>query len=223
MDIYPLSKRRDDLLLLMRYAVPQDHTEEAKALLDLYGADVTALNLLREFYSYLPEAEDDAIRQLRLVARKKGVCLLCAVTVGNAYLYVSSADGADFLGNTEAGIWDQEVLDFFDLRDREVFLKMIRQTELLPVYVPAYKHQDLCPVCGVIAGELHVLGCPVETCPWCGGQLTRCNCRFAQLQTTRINQEGQIEAFNTKLEAAGRIPFDPQRERPAFPADPKTK
>ena len=33
---------------------------------------------------------------------------------------------------------------------------------------------DACPHCGAKPGELHELGCGVEGCPQCGGQLLSC-------------------------------------------------
>jgi len=74
----------------------------------------------------------------------------------------------------------------------------------------------LCPVCAVGVGEYHTLGCPVEVCPWCEGQLTYCNCRFEQLDLEQLDDEADIERLLEKLEATGRIAFD-SAQRPAYP------
>lgn len=38
-----------------------------------------------------------------------------------------------------------------------------------------------CHDCGVVKGQFHVLGCDVERCPVCGGQLISCDCSDEEL------------------------------------------
>jgi len=38
-----------------------------------------------------------------------------------------------------------------------------------------------CHDCGVKEGEIHQRGCDMEKCPFCGGQLITCSCRYTKL------------------------------------------
>jgi hypothetical protein len=66
-------------------------------------------------------------------------------------------------------------------------------------------------------GEFHTLGCPVEICPWCNGQLTYCNCRFTKLNIDTINKVEQIEKLLQLLEEVGRIAFK-KEDSPGYPS-----
>jgi len=220
MKIETLAQKRTAIALLMEYAVPEEHRQEAMALLDKYAGDRVALNLLHEFYSFLPDAADDAVLSLRLLARRQGLYLFWAVTAEADYFYLSSPEETTFLGRLSEGIWDADVLAFFGITDREAFQNALGSPEDFPSYEPASADLSRCPACAVVEGEYHVLGCPVETCPWCGGQLTRCNCRFEQLDAEEIDSEDQVELLRQKIGEAGRIPFTAAKERPDFRTSP---
>lgn len=75
-----------------------------------------------------------------------------------------------------------------------------------------------CPVCSAAEGEYHLLGCPVEICPWCDGQLSRCSCRFAQLGVDMLEDEKELEELERLLKEKGRIPYA-REQRPSYPLD----
>lgn len=54
----------------------------------------------------------------------------------------------------------------------------------------------VCHDCGVREGEIHRLGCDMEQCPFCGGQLISCFCQ-------NLGAKEQFEAVTAK----GRIPY----------------
>lgn len=213
-----ISSRLKEIKLLMEYAVPADERRQALALLEEFSGDRIALNLFHAFYSFLPEGLDDAINGLQVVALKQGIFLLCATTGLDNYLYVVNQEQAEFLGNTANGIWDSEVLEFFGYPSREDSIRSLEDISRFPAYSPANANSNLCPVCSAANGEFHTLGCPVEVCPWCGGQLTNCSCRFTIIGKSRLTDEDDLESFHEQLIDKGRIPFDAASQRPAYPA-----
>ena len=60
-----LTERKEEILFLMKYAVPESHADTAEALLNKYDSDIIALNLLHNFYISLPEGKDDSVKALR--------------------------------------------------------------------------------------------------------------------------------------------------------------
>jgi len=212
-----LTEQKKATLLLMDFAVNEEDQAQARELVEKYEADTIALHLFHEFYSYLPEAENDAVRILRHLDKKGGNFLIAATTIRDTYLYLANSEGTEFLGNHQDGIWDEEVLEYFGYSREEALAKFL-DLNAFAVYVPVNLDKSLCLVCAVDHGELHRLGCPLEVCPWCGGQLTNCNCRFSEVGVDRFSSETQLEKFIEALDAKGRIPFDATDQSVGFKA-----
>lgn len=212
-----LADRKKDIRFLMKYAVPPEQMEAAESLLQKYETDIIALNLLHSFYIHLPEGSDDSVMKLRLLTSRQGVFLMC-VSTGNGmhYLYVVNNEAAHIIGTLAEGIIDREILDFFGYADNSEVRIWSKKTEKLPEYEPCTDIDGLCPSCQAGEGEFHTLGCPVEICPWCFGQLTYCNCRFTKLDTEALDKISQIEKLLELLEAKGRIAFK-KEHGPGYP------
>ena len=214
-----LKERKETIKLFIKYAVPGELAEQAATLLDRYEADIIGLNLFHSFYSCLPEGTEDAIEKLLLLTRKQGVFLLCASSSsGINYHYLVNNEGAVLLGTLAEGIADKALLDFFGFKDNESFLSLGKDLSRIEEYEPSPENRSLCPACQTAVGEYHILGCPVEICPWCNGQLTRCNCKFTWLEVENIDRESQIEKLQERLDTEGRIPFAKEHS-PAYASD----
>lgn len=210
-----IEKQRSSIRRAMEYAVAADDLPAAEDLLLQYREDRIALDVLLEFYSYLPEAREDYIRDIRLVARSHGIFLLAAITGLSAYLYLISGEGVEFHGTLDQGYLDRDLLRFFGYENLEEFRRQCEQKDELPPYEPLQLDTEVCPACHAVTGELHELGCPVEVCPWCGGQLIGCSCRFEQLGVDEIVSEEDILRLEALLEERGRIAYSPD-QRPGF-------
>ena len=210
-----LQEQRRRIRELMHYAVPDERLTQAQDLLVLFRDDRLALTVLDEFYGYLPEARNDWIKELRLVGRKAGIFLLTAVTGLDAYLYVISSEGIEFRGSVQEGCLDRELLRFFDISSVEAFREQSRDLDNFPLYEPIQTDSNTCPACHAAIGEEHELGCPVEICPWCGGQLIHCECRFAQLDLEELTTEQDLLRFEEVLREKGRLVYSPE-QRPSF-------
>lgn len=213
-----ISCKYDEIKTLMDYAVPDEERERALSLLEQFSGDKIALNLFHTFYSFLPEGLDDAINGLILIAANQGVFLLCATTGIDNYLYLVNQEQAEFLGNTAEGIWEEEVLRFFGYPNRAASISALEDLGRFSAYSPITMDTNLCPVCAAAQGELHTFGCPVEVCPWCGGQLTHCSCRFTITGKGSLKDEEDLDSFHKLLTQKGRVPFA-SNQRPTYPSD----
>ncbi len=202
--------------LLIRYSAPAEHRHQACTLVQGYRDDQIALRLLHHFYSYLPEAEDDAVRKISEVSRRQGLFLLVAVSLLGKYLYLVNTEEAVFLGTLEENALDGELLEFFGWQGPAAFAKATRNPTDLADYQAATLDGNHCPACSVATGEEHILGCPVEVCPWCGGQLVHCNCRFGRLQKESLDRDSDLDELYRLLSEKGRIPFEPAGQAPGY-------
>jgi len=66
-----------------------------------------------------------------------------------------------------------------------------------------------CGDCGVAPGALHVRGCDVERCPFCGRQLIGCDCartRAGCAEGVELT-DAEYAVWEADLEKAGRLPW----------------
>lgn len=206
----------EEIELFIQYAVPKEQLQQAISLLHRYKNNAFVTRLFREYYSCLPEAREEAVARIARLVDRQGVHLFVVTTASFSYLYAVSVDHVLLIGEYQKAV-DTEVLSFFEMESQEAFLKICPAVEDLAEFeADEGKEKEMCPVCAVAEGDCHLLGCTVETCPWCTGQLSYCNCRFEHLKTDSIADEEQLEAFIELLTAKGRIPYH-KSQAPAFP------
>lgn len=211
-----LDKLIKEIKLYIRYAVPESEFKDAVAQVDRYRHNRLVLNLLREHYVALPDAREEAVTRISKLAQEQGAYLFVLTTTSTAHLYAVSIDAVVWLGEYLSEL-DPEILAFWGFADQKEFAKICVPIRDLEDYsVNLGDMQGECPACGVAEGEYHLFGCSVEVCPWCEGQLNKCNCRFDQLEVDAVDNEEQLERFLTVLTAKGRIPFQRQ-QAPYYP------
>jgi len=213
--IEELNEKKKAILEAMDHAVPEENRAEAEDVLDLYNEDRIGLTLLLEFYSCPPAAREDWVREIRVINRHHGIFLLAAITVQEKYQYLVSSEGIEFQGRLTDGFLADELLDFFGYDSAEAFKEVSDAADTLPAYEPLQLDEDICPACHALVGEFHELGCPVEICPWCGGQLIHCDCRYEKLGLDVMESEAELLQFEALLEEQGRLPYS-REQRPSF-------
>jgi hypothetical protein len=208
-----------EIELFIQYGVQERERQSALALLQRYKNDDISLQLMRSFYTSLPETHEEAIGRVSFIHKKNDIFLLGLSTAKHDYLYLATDQKALLLGEYGQEISDSEVFTFFGYHDSVDFFEkcpaLINCEEYKPVSAPG---SNFCPVCRASVGEFHLLGCPVEVCPWCDGQLSRCNCRFEQLKVEVLEDEEELEELERVLQKKGRVPYS-REQRPSYPSD----
>ena len=211
----PMDKLIKEIKLYIRYAVPEHEFRDAVVLVDRYRQNRLVLNLLREHYVALPNAQEEAVIRIAKLIQSQGVFLFVLITTSSAHLYAVSIDEVVWLGEYLSEM-DSEIMAIWGFPDQEEIAKICVPISDLEEYSGGAGTKGECPACGVEEGEYHILGCSVEVCPWCEGQLNKCNCRFEQLEVDTVDNEEQLERFLDFLTDKGRIPFQ-QQQAPYYP------
>lgn len=214
-----LGTLKEEIKVLIPYAVPPEELAIANTFLDRFGEDFFALGIIKDYYQTLPNAYEEALIKISVLEEKEQVFLMLLSTNGHHYFYVTNDDESLFLTEWDKGLEDKQLLKFFGYADSKSFAKTHSDMEKCREYLPLERMDEgLCPSCGVKTGSMHTLGCPIEVCPWCGGQLNRCNCRFEQLDVEAFTDETMLDKFAAKLEQKGRVAYA-KEQRPTFMAE----
>ena len=206
------------LPLLVEYGVRAEEKEQALAVYERFKNSPVAVALLRCYYSDLPEAREEMVVDLKRAASSEGSEIIVLRSKSYDYLYLYANDQALLLGEFKNGIEDERILHHFGFKNNEDFLKQTGSDpgELPSLPTTVTESSSSCVACGVEPGENHILGCPVEQCPWCQAQLNRCNCRFDKLGVSAIEDDEQLDRFEELLEDKGRIVFTAE-QNPSYP------
>ena len=204
-----------DIQIFIEYSVERTERQSALDAIKQYEDNSIVLSVIRDFYARLPEFREEAVATVSPIVSRYGAYLLDVSTKNFQYLYFFQDDTAFYLGEKKDGIGDNDVLNFFGFETNDEFLKTVDDRSHQYADFKG-KISSFCPACAVAAGEFHHLGCPVEICPWCDGQLNICNCRFEQLGVDEITEENEIDRLETLLNDKGRIPFSADHA-PAYP------
>lgn len=204
-----------ELDIFIEYGVTDSEKDSAKKLVEKYKNNSEALEVLLEFYRVLPETREEAVVKIQRLDTIQGVILLALTTANHVYNAVVSEGQAQILGEFNQDEVPADILQFFGHGTNDEFVKSyspIEEQEELAVEIG----EEVCPACQVAVGQVHVLGCPVEICPWCDGQLNKCNCRFEKLDVESLESNAELDQFQELLETKGRIPYKPE-QKPAYP------
>lgn len=208
-----------EIELFIQYGVQEGEQQTAFDLLQRYKNDTLALQLMRSFYTSLPETHEEAIVRIVFMEKKDDIFLLGLTTASRSYLYLATDQKALLLGEYGEGIAEPEALACFGYPDLKGFFDRYPSLAACEGYEPVSSvGSGFCPVCSATVGEVHLLGCPVEVCPWCDGQLSRCGCRFEKLGVDLLEDDEELEELERILEEKGRIPYS-REQCPSYPSD----
>lgn len=209
----------DEISVFIEYSVVEEERAKALDVLRKFKGNAVVLAVLRDFYTRLPEFREEAVAEVTKVVSRMDCYLFQLTTATCEYLYLYNGEAPVFIGEKKDGLHDADVLGFFGYSSSDELQKTLDAPEDAPEDgKAAVRPKAFCPACSAAEGEFHEFGCPVEVCPWCGGQLTYCNCRFDRLGVDEITSEEELERFEMILNEQGRIRFSAD-QAPSYPED----
>ena len=208
------SKTVEEIVLFIDYTVRSEEIGAANSFLLSQANDREAMLLIGEYYTNMPEISDEALIAIKQLRERRGLGLFVLESASRRYLAVSDGEQARILGEYQIEDLPAEMLAHFGFKDNAAFKADCPDAAKLSD-LRAFTSRGHCPACGVAEGETHLLGCPVEICPWCDGQLIGCSCRFEQLGVEEIDEE-RLQVFEDLLAAKGRIPYC-HEQSPSYP------
>lgn len=208
-----------EIKLCLTFAVPAAEQPAAVELADKYRKNELALRLLHSYYTVLPDAREEAVVRLSALSSREGVHFFVVSSVQSSWLYAITVEDVVLIAEYGQEV-PSDVVDFFGYSSQKEFWQNCPDAKEMEEYPAAGTGLEHCPACGVSEGEVHVLGCVVELCPWCDSQLRSCGCRFEKTGLEEIENEEQLEDFVEQLEEKGRIPFS-REQAPAYPGTSK--
>lgn len=208
------SKTVEEIVLFIDYTVRPEEIDAANSFLLSQANDREAMLLIGEYYTNMPEISDEALIAIKQLRERRGLGLFVLESASRRYLAVSDGEQARILGEYQIEDLPAEMLAHFGFKDNAAFKADCPDAAKLSD-LRAFTSRGHCPACGVAEGETHLLGCPVEICPWCDGQLIGCSCRFEQLGVEEIDEE-RLQVFEDLLAAKGRIPYS-HEQSPSYP------
>jgi hypothetical protein len=217
-------KVKDDIIseisLLVEYGVEESDKEKALLFLERAKKSPIALTVLKDFYSTLPGAEEEPVINIVQLEKFQGGYLLGVVCPDHEYLYLYGEEKASCVGPLHEGVDDTDILTYFGLSSNTEFQRRHPSLQRAEDIIVVDEKRVCCPICAVEDGEFHILGCAVEVCPWCGGQLSKCGCRFEEMKIAEYESEDDLSAFEELLEEKGRVSFTAD-QAPAYPEERK--